>query len=149
MVILAAVGEKHGTETILETGCELATAFQDDLHVLHVIPEADAQSHFEHLQRIPEFSDFGFEVELERAEEVAQKLIDVSLADEDTDKVTPVGRVGEPGDEILSLADKLDARYLVIGGRKRTPAGKALFGSVTQRIILDSDRPIVTRMATP
>lgn len=148
MVILAAVGEKHGTETIIETGYDLAVAFQDELHVLHVIPEADAQSHFENLRRIPDFRDFGFEVEVERAEEVARRFIDTSVDADETHRLTPVGRVGDPGEEILALAERLDPRYLVVGGRKRTPAGKAIFGSVTQRVILDSERPVVTRMAT-
>lgn len=148
MSILAAVGEKHDTTAIVQTGHDLATAFQDELQVLHVIPEADAESHFDHLRRIPEFSEFGFEVEHERAEDIARRLIETTLSEDDLDPVTAVGRVGSPGEEILSLADKLDARYLVVGGRKRTPAGKALFGSVTQRVILDSERPVVTRMAT-
>lgn len=148
MVVLAAVGGKHDTDTVIQTGHDLATAFQEELQVLHVIPGADAQSHFEDLQRIPDFSDFGFEVELERAEEIARRLIDAALADDELEPVTAVGRVGEPGEEILSLAENVDARYLVIGGRKRTPAGKAIFGSVTQRVILDSERPVVTRMAT-
>lgn len=148
MVILSAVDGKRSTSAIIETGHSLATAYQDNLKVLHVIPETDARSHFDDLQLIPDFSDFGFGVELERAETVAQRLIDSAIPDAETGGVTPVGRVGDPGDEILSLADELDARYLVIGGRKRTPAGKAIFGSVTQRVILDSERPVVTRMAT-
>lgn len=148
MVVLAAVGEKHNTESIIGTGRDLATAYRDELQVIHVIPETNARAHFEDLRRIPDFSDFGFEVELERAEEIARRLIDIALDDDELERVTAVGRVGEPGEEILSHAEKIDARYLVIGGRKRTPAGKALFGSVTQRVILDSERPVVTRMAT-
>ncbi|NUE02088.1 universal stress protein [Halorubraceae archaeon YAN] len=49
---------------------------------------------------------------------------------------------GNPSDAILSLAADVDADLLVIGGRKRSPTGKALFGSVTQSVILESDRPI-------
>lgn len=32
---------------------------------------------------------------------------------------------------------------IVLGGRKRSPAGKAIFGSVTQAVIRESDRPVV------
>ena len=49
---------------------------------------------------------------------------------------------GNPSDAILSLATDIDADLLVIGGRKRSPTGKALFGSVTQSVILESDRPV-------
>lgn len=149
MVILASVGERHSNVPIIETAHDLATAYKDDLQVIHVIPDADTGSHFQRLQRTATFSDDEFEVSPEQAKTVAERLIEKAIDDPDPDRVIPVGRVGEPGEEILCLADEIDARYLVIGGRKRTPAGKALFGSITQQIILDADRPVVTRSTTP
>jgi nucleotide-binding universal stress UspA family protein len=50
---------------------------------------------------------------------------------------------GDPGRAIVELADELDADLICLGGRKRSPAGKALFGSVTQDVFLDTDRPIL------
>lgn len=149
MVILTCVGEHHSNVPIIETAHDLATAYQDDLQVLHVIPDADTGSHFQRLQRIPTFSDDEFKVSPQQAESVAERLIEKALDDLNSDRILPVGRVGEPGEEILRLADEIDARYLVIGGRKRTPAGKALFGSIAQQVILDADRPVVTRSTTP
>lgn len=49
----------------------------------------------------------------------------------------------EAVDNILRHADQEDVDSIVLGGRKRSPAGKALFGSVTQRVILNTDRPVV------
>lgn len=49
---------------------------------------------------------------------------------------------GEPAEEILAVADDLDVDAIVVQGRKRSPVGKALFGSVTQGILLDSTRPV-------
>lgn len=43
MVILAAVGEKHATERVIETGYSLASAYGEEVQVLHVLPEEDAQ----------------------------------------------------------------------------------------------------------
>lgn len=45
--------------------------------------------------------------------------------------------------EILRLAKRLDVNMICIGGRKRSPVGKALFGSVAQGIILAADRPVM------
>ncbi|MBV0900270.1 universal stress protein [Haloarcula salina] len=50
---------------------------------------------------------------------------------------------GEPADAILRLADEQDAEMIVVAGRKRTPTGKVLFGSVTQSVILGTDRPVL------
>jgi len=49
----------------------------------------------------------------------------------------------EAVDNILRHADEEDVDSIVLGGRKRSPAGKALFGSVTQRVILNTDKPVV------
>lgn len=144
MVILAAAGEKHNPKEIIKTGNDLATAFQDELQVLHVIPRDDAQAHMEELRNIPEFKDYSMSAEADRAKEVARTLINATLDDVDADRVIPVGRVGDPTDEIMSMVDATDPEYLVIGGRKRSPTGKALFGSVTQSVILNSDHPVVT-----
>lgn len=56
---------------------------------------------------------------------------------------------GDPVDEILGAADDIDADLICVGGRKRSPAGKALFGSVAQGVILSSDRPVMITGASP
>ena len=50
---------------------------------------------------------------------------------------------GDPTDAILDTASEIDADVICVGGRKRSPAGKALFGSVAQRVILSADRPVL------
>lgn len=57
-----------------------------------------------------------------------------------TVEVTDIGL--PPEDGILDWADEIDADLIVLGGRKRSPAGKAVFGSVTQSVILRSERPV-------
>jgi len=50
---------------------------------------------------------------------------------------------GDPADAIIAAGDGVEADLLVVGGRKRSPAGKALFGSVTQTVILNGGRPVM------
>ncbi|WP_254761904.1 universal stress protein [Natrinema marinum] len=56
--------------------------------------------------------------------------------------VEVVRRHGDPADEIVNCADSVDADVLVVPTRKRSPVGKAVFGSVTQEVILETDRPV-------
>jgi len=50
---------------------------------------------------------------------------------------------GDTTDDILDDAEEYDVDAIVLGGRKRSPAGKAIFGRVTQSVILNTDRPVV------
>ena len=50
---------------------------------------------------------------------------------------------GDPADQLLEVAQEADANLIVVAGRKRSPTGKALFGSVTQSVILNAERPVM------
>lgn len=51
--------------------------------------------------------------------------------------------ISEPvAESIIDLADDKDADLIVVGGRKRSPAAKAVLGSVTQQVILNTNRPV-------
>jgi len=57
--------------------------------------------------------------------------------------VKPMARSGDPATEILAAATDIGADMVLLGGRKRSPLGSALFGSVSQEVMLDADRPVV------
>jgi Universal stress protein UspA and related nucleotide-binding proteins len=44
---------------------------------------------------------------------------------------------------ILDTADDRNAELIVLSGRKRSPTGKLVFGSVTQSVILGTDRSVL------
>lgn len=50
---------------------------------------------------------------------------------------------GDPARSIIETAEDLDADAICVAGRKRTPTGKVLFGSVSQSVILDTERPVL------
>ena len=52
------------------------------------------------------------------------------------------GAVGDRSEQIVRLADEVDADSVVVGGRRRSPAGKAVFGSVAQEVMLSSPCPV-------
>lgn len=70
------------------------------------------------------------------AVEVADRLDDSGVA------VTVRGAVGTESDAVLGLSEEVDADLVVIGGRKRSPSGKALFGSTAQTVLLEAECPV-------
>jgi len=52
------------------------------------------------------------------------------------------GRKGDHATEIVDLSEEIGADRIIVGGRKRSPSGKAVFGSVAQDIMLDAPCPV-------
>lgn len=50
---------------------------------------------------------------------------------------------GDPAEEVLDVAAERDVDLLTVSGRRRSPAGKALMGSVSQKVLLGADRPVL------
>jgi nucleotide-binding universal stress UspA family protein len=50
---------------------------------------------------------------------------------------------GDPATRIVEYAEGADADLICVAGRKRSPAGKAVFGSVSQSVMLDTERPVL------
>ena len=53
----------------------------------------------------------------------------------------PVGV--DTAEELLKAMDRDDAELLVIGIRHRSPVGKLLLGSVSQRVLLECPKPVL------
>ncbi|MFC7008626.1 universal stress protein [Halalkalicoccus salilacus] len=136
MVIVAAISDSDQSRDIAARADELARAFDDDLHLVHVIEETEYTRIVEKQSNTRE-TDTG-SAEGNAAAQAADGLNEVISADYEV-----IGRVGNPGKKVVEYAEEVDARYLVVGGRARSPVGKAIFGSVAQSILLSTKRPVV------
>ncbi len=60
-----------------------------------------------------------------------------------------LGARGEPTSVILDYTDDLEPDSIALGGRKRSPAGKILFGSVTMDVLRNTEIPVVVAGTAP
>ena len=52
------------------------------------------------------------------------------------------GAVGDLATEVVQTAEGVEADRVVVGGRRRSPTGKAVFGSVAQDVMLSAPCPV-------
>ena len=161
MTVLTAVDGEVVPSDAVEVGQSLADRFGESHVVLHVMPQevfeefrgtSGGRSSVSALASAVSYgasgggsnAGNGYSVEdgERHAAGVARDVVRDTL--DTTDGVVLQGRVGDPVEEIMAETDRRDARYLVIGRRKRSPVGKAVFGSVTQSVLLGEERPVVT-----
>ncbi|ELZ15405.1 UspA domain protein [Haloterrigena salina JCM 13891] len=59
---------------------------------------------------------------------------------------TIITEEGDLDDEILSAAERLACDHAFLVGQKRSPTGKAIFGDLAQRVLLNFDGPVTVLM---
>ncbi|MEV8505012.1 universal stress protein [Actinoplanes sp. NPDC051475] len=79
------------------------------------------------------------------SDEIANVLAEAGITDPKWDLrlAAASDQTDDTADSILAMAADAGADLLVIGARRRSPVGKAILGSVTQRIILAADIPVL------
>lgn len=139
MVIVAAIDDVDSSTRILEEAWKLAESFGEPLHVIFVYQRS------EHSHLANQVLDIAKPISEEQADKLAEEVV-FRAVDGITEEYEAVGRVGDAAEEILDYVDTIGAEYIVIGGRSHSPVGKALFGSVTQSVLLDSSCPVLAVM---
>lgn len=135
MPVITAVDRNESTERVIGEGRTLADAFGENLHIVHVL----SRSEFVELERTS-VEKSGETINMERIRNHAKQVAEKAGQEGDT----CVGLVGDAAEELVQYADEHGGSYLVLGGRQRSPVGKALFGSVTQKVLLNASVPVVT-----
>jgi nucleotide-binding universal stress UspA family protein len=49
----------------------------------------------------------------------------------------------DPAEDLINVAEEVDAELIVIGLRRRSPVGKLILGSNAQRVLLDAACPVL------
>lgn len=122
-ILLAVDTDVERAEAQAESLIELPLAKEDVRLVLYHVfraddEGADARDLKSVAAAVERLEDAGFEVEVEQSS-------------------------GDAVRSILEEAERVGADIISLAGRKRSPAGKALFGSVSQDVILKSERTVL------
>ena len=72
-------------------------------------------------------------------EEVRAELRDAGVEHE----VRQLVRGMDPADDLVNVATEVNAEFIVIGLRRRSPVGKLILGSNAQRVLLDAPCPVL------
>ena len=139
--ILLAVGpmDTVRAEELAETVLEIA----EPLDATVVIGHAFTEDEYEEFR-----DDLGFEARVEDVDpdEVARRRPPVSDLEEMISEAgvdTEIrGELGDVATKVVDMAIDVDADRMVVGGRRRSPAEKAVLGSVSQEIILQAPCPV-------
>lgn len=133
--VLVPFDGSSGAESALDHALALAQTTGATLHVLNVVDHG-----------IMAGGDVDAGIVLDALEaQGKQALDDVAerVRAEGVDVAEPTVRVGSPFREILSYADEHEIDCLVMGTRGRSGLDRVLLGSVTERVIRQSDVPVI------
>ena len=115
----------------LKTAIAVAEAFGDDVHVVVA---------YEVSRLGGEVADFASAL-AERAHEIARLANDQAAGV--GGKIETEVVEARTADALVEIADRLDARLIVVGSRGESPLRGALVGSTPHKLLQVSDRPLL------
>lgn len=138
--ILVAVGDEDDdrVDSITNTAIDIAGPTGATVTLVHVFSDDQYRTLAEKLEFNPN-SEVTPDTVAKRHTTIRE--LEATL-DEAGITFTSHGGVGEKGEVIVELARTLDAELIIVGGRKRSPAGKAVFGSTAQEVMLNAPCPV-------
>lgn len=132
-VLVAVDAERATARLAAETVASFPGLDVIEAVILNVQQEFDTPDEGERVSSVDIYDEEAFPKSIAVAEEIIENTgVSVRRRREH----------GDPARQIVDVAEEISADQIVMGNRKRSPAGKALFGSVTQSVLLDTDRPV-------
>ncbi|SEW31247.1 universal stress protein [Natrinema salifodinae] len=143
---LVVIDDTDTHRDLLAEAGEFARNGDADLVVMAWTTPETAEESNDAIQWVEEMEGTRFEetdattVTRRFAEEFAADVLEDGDVDVSVEPV--ITDDGDLDEAILSTADRLACDHVFLVGRKRSPTGKAIFGDVAQRVLLNFDGPV-------
>ncbi|MFC4357252.1 universal stress protein [Halobium salinum] len=130
----------RGQRIMREAG-QFAAGTEAELVLLSITPQSAYGETRTAVESIDGSADYSLDQAEDEAEREARQLAQEAF---DGMNVTfdVVGTVGDEVDRILGVAEERECDHLFLSGQRRSPTGKALFGDLTQRALLNFEGPV-------
>ena len=149
---LVVVDESDAHRDLLEEAAPLAAGVGAELVVFSWITneEINEQAELRESVEQAEHTSYSEPSALGPVEQFARRFTKETLTDAGIDPEfetdVAVADDDELADEILEAAERNDCDHVFVVGRRRSPTGKAVFGDVAQRVILNFEGPVTVTM---
>ena len=139
--VLMAVDENEAQADKLTAAVERLAAHISDLEVLvlHVFRDVDLPSQVVVYEPLGDFQEAHHE---QREVPAAVTSVADRLSERGIEAEMLIERSENPAATIARVAADHNVDTIYIGGRKQSPVGKVLFGSITQAVLLNTDIPV-------
>jgi nucleotide-binding universal stress UspA family protein len=138
-VTLAVGPEEEGrTRELTEAMMDVATAADATVVLLHVFSQTAYEEGVEQAGYDPEDPPPAHTLasRLESVDRIAMELEAAGV------EYRVRGEIGDVTDSIVHAVEETDSDLLYIGGRRRSPTGKAVFGSTVHRLMMNAPCPV-------
>jgi nucleotide-binding universal stress UspA family protein len=140
--VMLAIGPEEAEkrlDNLAATAVDLAEPASATVELLHVFEDDEFEGIMRQLDNefAPEATPAEVAGHLSSIREIGDRL-DAAGIEYNVD-----GAIGDYGPLIVHEAESLDSDIVVVGGQKQSPAGKAMFGSTAQHVLLNAHCPVV------
>lgn len=139
--VLVAVGptEENRVEDLTESVCAVAGPAEARVVLFHSFSESAFEEGIRETGHDPDDPPDSATVAL-RLASVDAMASTLSATDIEYDVR---GAIGSPKGTILDAIEDVDADMVFVGGRSRSPVGKAIVGSTSQKVLMNAACPVV------
>jgi nucleotide-binding universal stress UspA family protein len=141
--ILLAIGpdDRGSSDALVDAAIDLAEPADTVVHLLYIFPRDDYETLMEQMDIDTATSGLTPDEVAERHESVrepADRLESMGI-DHEISGVSDT----TPSEQVIQRIRRTEADVVVVGGARRSPAGKAVFGDRAQQILLKSPVPVL------